>query len=201
LVALQKEAWLQKLVRQPAEDGLAGAIDKGGTLMFKLDDKVWCASLESVERQLTCPECLGDRAWTVIMGDGSQVSIECSLCKVGYAKPYGYITYRAYEPKVKQRTITRIEQSRDGYEYTVDECSIVKAVFENMVDAFQEACRMVDEYDEAERKRIEQKEKGNKNWAWHVRYHRQCIREAEKSITYHTAKLNIAKAKLGVEDA
>lgn len=163
---------------------------------FNIGDKVWYAERFSTEERVTCIDCQGKRALTVIMGDGSHVSIDCSLCARGYEPPRGYITYSKQVADVRQVAITRIEQGPDKIEYGADGYFYrSQDVFATREEAQMRAEELAEEFNREELERINSKEKPDRNWRWHVRYHRECIRRAEKELEYHRAKLAVAKVK------
>lgn len=68
--------------------------------------------------------------------------------------------------------------------------------FASTQDAQNRANALIDEKQAEEKIAFEQrKERHDKTWAWNATYHRQRIREAQKALEYHTAKLNVAKFK------
>jgi hypothetical protein len=169
---------------------------------YKIGDRVWYAERKAVEKTVVCPDCFGSKALTVIKGDGSQVSIGCAGCASGYEPPKGYINYMSSEVAVSTSVIDRLEIKTDkttygssGF-YSVEECDI----FDTKEEAEARALVLAKEYNDEQLARIYQKEKHNRTWAWNVRYHRDCIKRAEKDIVYHTAKLNAAKEKVKLKE-
>ena len=167
-------------------------------MKYKIGDVVWYAKVQCYEASEPCPDCFGQRALTVIKGDGSQVSIECAGCATGYEPAKGYIKYSAWRPDVAQTSITRIEMKADGsceyghgYSYSSQEDELC----ENEADAIRKAEERMAEHNAQEIARIHQKEKHNRTWSWNAHYHRSCIKRAEKDLAYHTAKLSVAKVK------
>lgn len=164
---------------------------------YKIGDVVWYAKMKSVEGIEPCPDCFGQRALTVIKGDGSQVSIECAGCSAGYEPPKGYVRYNKWIADVCQVTIQRIEITPQGVEYWHSESYRVREedIFDSKEEAEKRAIVIFEEHDAQEIARIHQKEKHNRTWSWNAHYHRDCIKRAEKDLAYHTAKLNVAKIK------
>src|SRR5687767_13466403 len=77
--------------------------------MFKIGDTVFQASYGRHERWITCPDCLGSRHVRVILGDDTEVKIECGGCNPGgYEPPLGRIRQYDYSVEVKEREITGI---------------------------------------------------------------------------------------------
>ena len=55
--------------------------------MFKIGDKVFQANYGRHERWIVCPDCLGTKHVKVILGDGTEVQIECGGCDPGGYEP------------------------------------------------------------------------------------------------------------------
>ena len=170
-------------------------------MKYKIGDTVWYAKMKCIEGNEPCPDCFGQKALTVIKGDGSQVSIECVGCTHGYEEPLGYVKYSKWIADVNQVVIHRVEVKPDGLEYghTENYGSPECDLFDNKEDAEKRAIEILEKHNNEEISRIHQKEKHNRTWAWNVHYHSYCIRRAEKDIAYHTAKLSVAKSKVKEE--
>ena len=168
--------------------------------MFNLEDRVWHASRTNVEERVVCPECFGKKYLTVILGDDSQVTIDCAGCASGYDPPKGYVTYRKQDVDVSQVTIDRVEINPDYVEYGFDRVGygirIAKdtEIFATKEEAEIRAKELAEEWNQVQLDRIHQKKKNDRTWAWHVHDYRKQIREAEKTIEYATAKLDAAAA-------
>lgn len=165
---------------------------------FNLEDWVWYATTEYQKRRVMCPDCAGTRFLTVIMGDGAQVTIDCSLCSVGYDPPHGFVTQGYYTPAVKHSTVEGVERDReDGFKYRLHDCySKPEAdLFATREEAEARAAVLAQELIQQEADRIKRREKDTRTWAWNARYHRECIRRAEHDLQYHRAKLEVAKVK------
>ena len=170
--------------------------------MYKLGDKVWVAFLESREKWVLCPHCCGKRALTVILGDDSRVSIDCDCCRYGYEGSKGYLKSYAWVSGVKESTITKVEQEwPTKVEYGVDGGYRVDQdkVFDTQAGAEVRAQELIVEQEKEELRRIQVKEKVDRNWAWNVRYHRDKIRSAEKDLIYHRSKLAVAQTHVKEE--
>ena len=100
-------------------------------MTYLIGDKVWHASCKSTKERVTCPECFGKKYLTVILGDDSQVTIDCAGCASGYDPPRGYINYWKQYVDVSLVIIERVEINPDYVEYGINrtDCSyrIVKA--------------------------------------------------------------------------
>ena len=165
-------------------------------MKYKIGDLIWYAHMKYVSKTVTCPDCFGQKALTVIKGDGSQVSIDCG-CGHGYEGPRGYYEYTQLVPDVRQVVIQRIEIN--GTEITYGHSENYQCgesdLFDNKEDAENRAKELATRHEAEELEKIYRKDKHNRTWAWHVRYHRECLKRAMRDVEYHGAKLNVAKAK------
>lgn len=167
---------------------------------YNINDKVWHANRKSTEERATCPECFGKRYLTVILGDGSQVTIDCAGCASGYDPPQGYVTYHKQGVDVRLVTICKVTIYSEYAEYGFDgteSCHHVAKdtdLFSTKKEAEVRARELAKEWNREQLAKIHRKEKNHRDWSWHVHYHRKQIRNAEKTIEYAKAKLDAAKA-------
>ena len=162
---------------------------------FKIGDKVWYASRKTINKSIVCPECFGKKALTVILGDDSTVSIDCAGCASGYDPPKGYVTFWEQSVNVSEEIIQKIIIEIDKVEYGFNNCYSTdeKNIFLIKEDAEKRASELAEEHNKEELEKIYRKEKNNHTWSWNVHYHRNCIRNCERDLIYHKAKLAVAK--------
>ena len=162
---------------------------------FNIDDKVWFAATYPIEKREVCPDCFGKKVLTVILGDDSRVSIDCSGCSAGYEPPRGYIIYWEKSTKVRQVIINRVEIQVDKIEYGFSSSCYTNEenLFFDKEDAEKRAKELAEIYNKEELDRISSKEKSNRTWAWNVHYYRKQIRDAENTIACYKAKLEASK--------
>lgn len=164
---------------------------------LKIGDRVWYAQQKTVSKDVVCPECLGQKALTVTLGDGSTVSIDCAGCALGYEPPRGYVSYWDHIADVCLVTIDRVEATADKIEYGFNGCYRADAenLFTTEEQANIRALELAEKWNKEQLDRINQKEKNNHTWSWHVHWHRSQIRKAKKDLEYNEAKLAVAKVK------
>lgn len=166
--------------------------------IYNIGDKVWWAHCESKETHPTCPDCLGSGKLTVIMGDQSKVSIDCTGCRRGYLGSVGYIIQYEWVNNPIQVEIIRVEKKLSGqYEYKTTDSYLIeeKDLFIDLVNAQERCIELTEERRLDNIKSIKMKYKDTHSWAWNATYHRKCIRDAYKNIEYHTNKLSFADKK------
>lgn len=166
-------------------------------LRFQIGDVCWRSTWSSAENYVTCPDCGGTGQIAVIMHDKTEHSIECDNCKRGYDPPTGRVRVYDRIGVAEKVFINGISVSGDKIEYRTSTSHLIAedVLFDNEQSALAHAASRVVEIDREERDGIQNKEKDTRSWAWNASYHRRCIKTAEKEITYHTAKLNVAKIK------
>lgn len=166
-------------------------------MKYNIGDIVWVASFEAREAWVTCPDCLGSKRLRVIMGDDTEVSIDCKGCEQGYLGPLGHLRVYDRTPHAVQSCIREIKLEDDGPKYSG--ASFYEKpeaeVYDNQEEAAAAAAVHAARMDKEERDRIAHKEKDTKSWAWNASYHRKAIKDAERQLAHHRAKLAVAAAK------
>lgn len=168
------------------------------TPKFQISSQAWLATFESSEAYVTCPDCGGTGRIRAILYDDTIVSIPCEGCTRGYDPPTGTVPVYDRTARAELVTVIGLTVETDGkleYRTTGRWCVPEEDLFETEAGALEAARAMAARMDEEQRARVSAKEMPLKSWAWHVHYHRDCIRRAEKDIAYHSAKLNAAKVK------
>lgn len=163
--------------------------------IFKIGDEVWWAHTRNVDLRVTCPECLGKRFITVILGDETKHTIPCICCERGWEGSLGELVGWRHEVNVTQTVVVGVRMTADEVEYQVSESYLTNDLYATKEEAEERARELVKERDAEELRRMHCKEKDTRSWAWNVNYHRREIRECEKRIEYHKAKLDVAKLK------
>lgn len=167
-------------------------------MKYNIGDKVWWASHEQNRVHRVCPDCFGKLSLTVILGDGSQVSIPCTTCAKGYEPPIGIVYDWKFCTRVVQSEILRVEiEKGKENEYRISDNFHVKEseLFATKEEAEAKAIEFAEELNHQEEEKIKSKVKPHRDWAWHVTHHRQSLKRANEEVVYHTAKLNYAKSK------
>ena len=163
---------------------------------FTLGDKAWGIRATKDQVRVTCPDCLGKKALTVILGDDSQVSIDCDCCK--WPGPHqGTVADYIWQGQIVQVTIEGVGQSlKAAIQYSTHPwCQQEYGLFHTEEDAQAGLQLARTEHEAREKHKLESKDKPHKSWAFHVQYHRSQVERAKKDLAYATAKLSVAQAK------
>ena len=180
--------------------------------MYKINDEVYHAQYERKRRLIPCPDCMGKKFLTVIMGDGSHVTIDCAGCTRGaYEGPHGNIETWDYEATVTKRKITGMEVTPQKIEYKShiswgeDGSSYLTLKDEDIFDTEAGAIARANELkavaEKEEAIRLMQKHDRNRSWAWNASYHRKGVKDAERNLAYHAAQLDRAKVHVKEDKA
>jgi hypothetical protein len=169
--------------------------------MFHLGDWAYRAKLQHSQVEVTCPDCFGRRALRVVLGDDSEVTVECAGCRLGYEPPRGYVHEDRTQAATERVQITKIEmETNNGVPITYYGGeglyrTVEADLFTNVETAQVRADALQLEHEQEKRARMQRKEKTTHDWAWHVTYHRRCIKQAQRELDYHTAKLAVSLQK------
>lgn len=170
-------------------------------MKYEVGQQLWWATCQTQERYETCPDCGGTGRLRVTFHDETQVSIDCANCAPGYYPPTGRVKWWGRIPEARQITVSGFEFSdgKASYHASIGPSSYYRIdepeLFETEESAKAHAEKLAAENNAAEQARILTKEKDTRSWAWNAAYHRRCIKDAQKQIDYHTAKLNVAAIK------
>ena len=164
---------------------------------YSIGQELWRPTFDMEEARVTCPDCGGTGRLRVTFHDETTVSVECQNCNVGYESPKGYLRVSNRHPRAQQVTVTGMELRGEVLEYrtTGSWCVPEDRLFLTEEAALTAAGLMAVEADQAERDKIQEKEKDTRSWAWNATYHRREIKRAEKDLAHHKAKLAVANLK------
>lgn len=76
---------------------------------YSIGDKVWWAGCVSGQKHTTCPDCLGQKAWTCKTPAGEEFAVPCNTCEWGYEGSRGYLSNYCTDPSVQPMTIGSVE--------------------------------------------------------------------------------------------
>jgi hypothetical protein len=171
-------------------------------MRFEVGQQIWIGDFSPLAPcHETCPDCGGTGRLRVTFHDETQVSIACQNCAAGYDPPTGFVIVYRNSATARLATICGFENALGKTRWHVDgHDSGYRLVddsdaFDTEDEAIAFAKRRAAEWEEEQRARIFKKEKDTRSWAWNASYHRRQIKEAEKNVAYHTAKLTAANLK------
>jgi hypothetical protein len=173
---------------------------------FDIGDKVWFVQSGNGSRYVTCPDCFGQCALTVILGDGSQVSIECDCCKEGFAGSRGQVKVYDWHCAPVSAVITGMEIDCQQVRYKFSNYYVPNdgLVFATKEEAELEAIKVLAEHeaDEAHRfAHVKDRQVRHRTWAFSVSYHRNNAKRAKRDLEYHESRIAVAKTKAKTKEA
>lgn len=176
------------------------------TTDFKIGDNVWLATCGTNLVKKTCPICFGKLKVRVILGDESQVETPCEACSKGYEGAQGMVEEYEWEAKPELVTITGVNIRQTSLGNEIEYQTYRRGSFESdKVFATKEESEKVCAQEVLkqaadEKRRLEwNKEKTNKTYAWHVRYHLREAKDAQRKLEWHSARAVFCKARAKTE--
>jgi hypothetical protein len=93
---------------------------------FSVNDCVFYAGLKSVQKQFDCPDCLGEKKWTVKSPAGGEYEFDCPRCSASYLSDRSLnLSYLSFEPDVGSLTIGSVRyDSEKGFHYMCVETGV-----------------------------------------------------------------------------
>lgn len=162
-------------------------IDIGGTY--------WVAASTPHQVSVPCPVCAGQRWFTVILGSGETLQVECDGCGHGYDGPRGFIQQYQHEPAVKQVVVDRVASmpgsGREEWSfYTLGKGYYdQRELFTTEADAMAHATVKAAAQHELNMESYQRKKKKTQRAGWSVRYHREQIADMQRRIAWHESKI------------
>ena len=170
---------------------------------FNIGEKVYVAAFERKAITVTCPDCFGSRRVRVILGDDTEIAIECGGCDPGgYQPPLGYITNYEWAASAELKTVVGIEE-RAGeptrYNFA-GSCDFEgNKTFATEEEALAKANELRQAHEDEENRRLMAKTKNTKSWAWNATYHRRLAKKAREDLAYHEAKAVVCAGKAKIQ--
>lgn len=157
---------------------------------FNIGDTAWKAWAGAKENWVQCPHCFGKKFLTAILGDDSQVTIDCAGCQSGYKPPLGVIRTYEFQAEVAKFIVSNIESNGDSFRFNYnDDCD----VFATESEALARAAELVVKHEADELANLtRRKSSQNHTWAWNATYHRRELKRAKHDVEYHSQKLSVA---------
>lgn len=156
------------------------------------DTVYWVESHTHYGKSIPCPMCFGKQFVTIILGDGSNVKSECGMCSHGLDRATGQTKTWEAVALILSGAITGIS-TREGVKYEVGHTSVYQ---HECFDSEDEAIPVRD----AKLKEMEERRdtwfkesfiRCKKTQIWNAGYHRGCIEDLERNISWHKARLGM----------
>ncbi len=149
------------------------------------------------QTEIACPVCYGKLSVTLILGNGEHQDIECDYCSRGYHGPSGTVMDRAPHSSVAEKAVTGISHDQYGDRWRVECDGFTEDpanIFINaeMAEAYR-ARRHLEVEKTAADMNTDRRSHGGKTLPWSVGYARREIKDCERRIAHHKAKLSAHK--------
>lgn len=154
--------------------------------------RVWVATLDTVVRTSTCPDCLGTKHWPVTTPGGDSFDLECPTCRYGY-EVRGELSRKVVVGIARQMTIGSVHTDTASVDHPVEymmletgvgagrvwrEANVFLSQKEAQARADADLAKRQAEYDERDAARVaDQKKRTSK-----PDYKDRRIRELEKQV-------------------
>ena len=169
---------------------------------YKIGDKVWWAHCNTREVAHDCPVCFRKKKVVVILGDGTHIETDCDYCGKGYEGPKGYEKEWEWVAAPELVTIDGINISENNGVREV-RYSYCNYSFDNedVFDTEEEARKRCEERSAEHEKQQRQNkyaraQSSHKSFSWHVGYSRKCIKDAQRQIEWHQARITELTPKI-----
>lgn len=170
---------------------------------YALGAELWWVGNEYQEQWVTCAECAGSKAITVIFGNGETASLACAACLRGYEPPAGVVKRVFYEHKPTPFTANRVRIDGDEVQYSTSEpsASCYRTVDAKALFLTEAECQV--ECDKLNAERIKHEEKmaiqnlasKRRDLAWSAHYWRSEVARLEKNLESARARLAVCKER------
>ena len=146
------------------------------------------------DKRVPCPVCFGQMFVTLILGNGEHVKVECDGCGLGFNGPQGFVNAPCPGSSVTPLSVAGFVQDGRGWEIIDTNNSRHRWGEEAFATEAEAEARRAALFAEALRDAAEAGERQarhkRKGLTWKVRYHRDCIKRAERELAYHSRKLS-----------
>jgi len=164
---------------------------------YAVGDSVWWAHVKWDDTREPCPTCFGDKCVTLILGNGEQVSIECTTCEDGWHDACGWVTKPGREAVVERVTLMSVQvYGGDVIYITLGTLSVgAEELFADEDAARTYAARLAEKQQRDEEERMAQViASKRKKASWTAGYCRSQITRLEKELAVARGRLAVAKA-------
>ena len=163
---------------------------------FSIGETFWRPVLTPQQLTVPCPVCSGEKVVTVIIGQDERLMVECDACGLGYEHPRGVIEEWVSDPGAAEFVIEAVESFMRG-EWTVRSTTKERHSFASLCRTESEALAVsvaacATQAEENMRRRQHHRGRVSKA-TWSVQYHRAMIKDLERQLAWHRAKIDAKK--------
>lgn len=164
---------------------------------FTIGQQMWLAVGDTENVKVTCPVCAGALGVTVTLGSGEQVGVMCDACGLGFDGPRGYITEWEHRPRAVPFVIASVKSFRDGkWEVLSTEgWSYFHKLHQTEAEALAAAQQQAAQQHENNMLSRQRQKSSVRRLTWSVRYHNDCIKDLQRQIDWHQARVMSGRVK------
>lgn len=170
---------------------------------YALGQELWWVGNGYREEWTTCPECLGTRIITMILGSGEQAELQCETCRLGFDDASGKIKRVFYDHRPTRFVPGRvsvdgsdIRYSESGPDSTCYGTAQADDLFSSEAECQVRCDKLNAERTKAEAQRmIAVLSQNRRSMAHSVSYWRQQIAKTEKDLERMRGYLSVATQK------
>lgn len=150
------------------------------------------------QKHVPCPVCFGKRSVIVILGNETSETVLCDYCVKGFEGPSGTVIEYGAESRVETHIVSGFHYGRDGWEIFLERGHCERMIEGNLFfDKESAEARRIFLHAECKKQSQadfeSQFESARRKITWTAGYHRNQIRDLEKKIAWHVAKLSTYK--------
>lgn len=171
---------------------------------FAIGETVWLADNTPYIVTVTCPECAGTKAITLIKGNGEQLSLDCQICEDranGYYNPTGYVRETVHDFKPKKFTCRSVNVRGSEISYSEDEPGAVCRGSVNASKLYRDydKCLVHCQELKAERRTADERmllaniSSKRKSLAYSATYWSREVKKLERELEAARARLSVCK--------
>lgn len=151
------------------------------------------------DNRVPCPVCYGKLFVILELGNGERQAVECDGCGLGFEGAQGTINEPCAGSRVDAVTVTGFRLIGDQWRILAGDHGEIRwgvEAFATEAEAEIERERLfAEEVKTAADRAYSMAQHKRKRVTWHVYYHRNGLKKAQKDVEYHTRKLSDALAR------
>lgn len=163
------------------------------TLPFSIGDALWLPRTNPQKVTLPCPACKGERVVTVIYGGDERVQVDCEACGLGFNNSRGIVEEYDLTPAAEPFVIVAVDSLYDDkwrVRSTAGHVTDFHLLRATEAEALADSTRLCEAQHERNMQSRQHKRKSMARATWSIKYHRDNIKDLERQISWHTARIN-----------
>ena len=185
------------------EDNDMSEVQPSIPIPFAVGEHLWWTGRGSYEKQITCPECVGTKVVTMILGNGDTHALQCACCTRGCGPALGTITRHVREHTPTAFTPARVILGHSGICYSESPPEAMAYSYTEAKDLYRDRdeCQAACEAKVSDWRTQEQidiknmSSRAKKDLTWSVHYWSRMVKDREREAEAARRQLNKCKEK------